>query len=79
MTIPLPKQKFHESEKGELLRKELLRMVKSPDYNTKPVYTTFISDKYQFVEKHMIYMSRYPDMDHWQYILNVKLMTKISK
>lgn len=55
-------------------------MVKSPDYNTRAVYTLVDSDGGdQFVEKHMRYISTHPTMDPWQYVMNIKLMTKIKK
>lgn len=72
------RQSFIKSEKAEQLRAELMAMVDSPAYNTLPIYSTIESDKYQFVEKRMEYMSKHPDMDHWQYVLNLKLMTKIK-
>ena len=76
---PLTKQKFLSSHLGITLRDELIKMVKNPDYNTTPIYSTFVSDEFQFVEKHMTYMSRFPAMDHHQYVLNLKLMTKIRQ
>lgn len=78
MTASQSKQSFLESEKGLLLRKELQEMVKSKRYNTRPVYSLVDTDGHQFVEKHMNYMSVHPTMDHWQYVLNIKLMTKIK-
>jgi hypothetical protein len=77
MTTTISKQQFLNSENGMLLRKELLRMVKSIDYNTSYAHRRLDTNGSQFVEKHMTYMSIHPAMDHWQYILNLKLMTKI--
>lgn len=79
MTNSLSRRQFLDSEKGMLLRKELLSMVKSPRYNTRPIYSTYASDENQFVEKHMDYMSKFPSMDHMQYVLNLKLMTKVRE
>jgi len=67
-----------QSEKAVELRAELTRMVDSALYNTRPIYAMGEGDKYQFVERRMEYMSKYPTMDHWQYVLNLKLMTKIK-
>ena len=72
------RQSFIKSEKAELLRAELTNMVDSALYNTKPMYSLGSIDKYQFVDQRMDYMSKFPNMDHWQYVLNLKLMTKIK-
>lgn len=78
MSTTSSKQSFIHSEKAAQLRAELTRMVDSAIYNTRPIYSLGEGDKYQFVERRMAYMSKYPTMDHWQYILNLKLMTKIK-
>lgn len=69
---------FIASERGKLLRIELLRMTKSRAYNTKSTYSTLDATGLTFVEKHMRYMSQYPTLNYEQYISNVKLMTKIN-
>jgi hypothetical protein len=79
MTTKLTKRTFLDSEKAKLLRDELTTMVKSKDYNTQALYSPAEGDGNQFVEKHMTYMSEYLGMDHWQYISNLKLKTKIRK
>jgi hypothetical protein len=79
MTKSLSKQEFLRSEKAKLLRDELVLMVKSPVYNTRPLYSPNDTTGSQFVEKHMIYMSNFLGMDHMQYISNLKLKTKIRK
>ena len=68
---------FLNSEKADLLRDELKAMTENPVYNTR-VVALIDSDSSQFVEKHMRYMSLHLTMDHWQYIQNLKLMTKIT-
>jgi hypothetical protein len=79
MAISSSRQVFLKSDKALELREALVAMVKSSDYNTH-LYSMFSdSDDYNFVEKHMQYMSNHPLMDHWQYVLNLKLMTKIKK
>ena len=59
------------------LRSELVAMTESPLYNTK-VVTLFETDQAYFVEKHMKYMSNHLKMDHHQYVMNLKLMTKLK-
>ncbi len=72
------KRQFLESGLAELLRKDLQAMVDHPGYNTKLRYSYSASteDGSGFVAKHMEYMSNHLQMDHKQYILNLKLMTK---
>lgn len=79
MVMTISKQQFINSEKGKLLREELVMMVNDSAYNTHTYQHGIESDEQRFVEKHMNYMSQFPAMDHWQYISNVKLMTKITQ
>ena len=67
---------FLRSEVAAELRKELIEMIDSPLYNTY-VATIIDSDPSHFVEKHMRYMSNHLRMDHFQYVQNLRLMTKI--
>ena len=78
MTSSLGKQEFLRSNEAELLRQELEAMVGNPKYNTATRYSLVSSDGSQFVEKHMSYMANHPRMDHKQYVLNIKLMTKLK-
>lgn len=73
------KQQFLKSEKAEALRNELLSMVNSPNYNTYVRYSLVESEGSRFVNKHMTYMANHLQMNHNQYVLNIKLMTKISQ
>ena len=77
MTISSSKAEFLKSEKAELLRGELQKMVDDPRYNTKLRYSLVETDESYFVTKHMDYMSAHLKMDHNQYISNLKLMTKV--
>jgi len=77
MSSPIQKKLFFESEEGVWLRNELLSMVKSSDYNTRSTYTTQSSDQLLFVDKHMNYMSNYPNINRKQYLSNLKLKTKM--
>jgi len=70
---------FSDSERGTLLREELVKMTQSKDYNTLTSYSTVDPNGLTFVEKHMKYMSQYPTMNHEQYVSNLKLMSKRSK
>ena len=52
-------------------------MAADENYNTRTTYSTSDKDGISFVEKHMEYMGLYPNLDHQQYISNLKLKTKI--
>lgn len=68
---------FLRSEKADKLREELVAMTENPLYNTR-VVSLIDTDSLYFVEKHMRYMSNHPNMDHFQYVQNLRLMTKIQ-
>lgn len=70
---------FFESEGGKAQYAELMSMTESDDYNTTKSYTTLDANGLSFVKKHMKYMSQYPNMNHAQYVSNLKLMTKRVK
>jgi hypothetical protein len=79
MSTLVSRQQFLQSEKATILRKELQAMEKDPAYNTYVRYTLVASNGSQFVNKHMTYMANHLQMDHSQYVSNVKLMTKLRK
>lgn len=66
-----------QSEQGMRLRALLVEMTQNENYNTRTTYSTIDKDGISFVEKHMKYMSLYPNLNHKQYISNLKLKTKI--
>lgn len=72
----MTKNSFLESEKAVKLRAELEEMVKSSMYNTR-VVTLLDQGSSYFVDKHMRYMSHHLTMDHFQYVKNLRLMTKV--
>jgi len=76
MASTTQKKSFFESEDGLWLRSELTRMVESGQYNTRSTYTSASVDELLFIDKHMNYMSNYPNINHRQYISNLKLKTK---
>jgi hypothetical protein len=76
MASPVQKKLFFESEEGVWLRNELTLMTTNGDYNARSTYTAASADKLLFVDKHMNYMSNYPNMNHRQYLSNLKLKTR---
>lgn len=80
MTTVNPRAKaFSESAQGILIRKELVKMAKSKDYNTVTMYSVVDPNGQSFVEKQMRYMSQFPTINHAQYVANLKVMTKRTK
>jgi hypothetical protein len=77
MSSPTQRKTFFESSEGIWLRSELIAMVASTDYNTRSTYTALSNDALLFVDKHMNYMSNYPNLNHRQYLSNLKLKTKL--
>lgn len=71
------KQAFLLSPKANDLRDILTEMVDDPLYNTRVVMRINAGPMF-FVEKHIEYMSNHLNMDHHQYVMNLKLMTKIG-
>jgi hypothetical protein len=74
----MTRNEFLGSEVATKLRTELTEMTDSPLYNTK-VPALVLSDAAYFIDKHMSYMSNHLKMDHFQYVQNLKLMTKIRR
>lgn len=54
-------------------------MTRSVEYNTQAMYSVAEKDGMSFIDKHMRYMSQYPNLNHRQYIQNLKLMTRIKE
>ncbi|HBO64993.1 TPA: hypothetical protein DD425_03470 [Candidatus Saccharibacteria bacterium] len=79
MTINTRLKAFLESEHGSIVRKELVKMAMSQDYNTTAMYSVNDPEGLTFVDRQMRYMSQYPTMNHIQYISNLKMKTKRSK
>jgi len=51
-------------------------MALNQNYNTRTTYSTLDTNGMTFVQKHMNYMSQFPNMNYRQYISNLRLMTK---
>ena len=68
---------FFKSDEGIELRNQLTKMADDESYNTRTTYSTLDENGLTFVEKHMKYMSLYPNLNYWQYVSNLKLKTKI--
>lgn len=59
------------------IREELIRMEADPEFITPITFTTMtVDNKLQFVDKHMSYLSKNTKIDPFQYVANLKLMTR---
>ncbi len=79
MTIDTRLKAFSESEQGGIIRKELVKMAVSKDYNTVSTYSVNDPRGLSFVDRQMRYMSQFPAMNHIQYVSNLKIKTKRFK
>lgn len=80
MSVLSGKRQFLISELADSLREDLQAMVDDPQYNTqlRYSYAAVGADGSGFVVKHIEYMSNHLQMDHKQYVSNLKLMTKLT-
>lgn len=70
-------ENFLKSADAVHVRNELVSMEADPAYITPVTFTTLTDDhKLQFVDKHMGYLSRHTKIDPFQYLANLKLMTR---
>lgn len=54
-------------------------MTLGSEYITRTTYSTSDKDGLTFVDKHMKYMSLYPNLNCLQYVQNLKLMTRVKE
>ncbi len=72
---------FIDTEDGQDFIEKLKKMAIDVKYNTGASYSTN-SDLYPdnlipFVNKHVDYIRKYPSMDPYQYLANLRLMTRV--
>ena len=79
MTIALGVQKFLASDLAKTLRAELQSMVDDPQYNTQTSYSPTSEERLEFVDKHILYLSKHLSLNPQHYLSNLRLMTRISK
>jgi len=69
----LAQDRFYSSERCQGARRMLQELVDNPVYDTKSSRDT---DSLNFCERHLDYLSRYPNMELVDYMSNLKLMTR---
>lgn len=72
-------QKFLDSEEADLIRQDLIKMMKDRSFNTKATYSPAAIDgeTMLFVDKHMNYLSKHANLAPDQYLSNLRLMTRV--
>lgn len=71
-TITPTQKRFYSSEQHNLAREALLRIMANPAYNTEVTD----DDSADFVERHLLYLSKHPLVKLDGYISNLKLMIR---
>jgi len=74
---PLSVQKFLASDTAKEARKELMKMMDDPGFNTTSTYSPSSVERMLFVDKHMKYLGQHPNLNPQQYLSNLRLMTRI--
>ncbi len=78
MAQSLSAKKFLTSEEGDLIRQELQAMMESPLFNTASTYSPASTERLEFVDKHMDYLSKHPSVNCNHYLSNLRLMTRMK-
>ncbi len=73
---------FVNTEEGKYIKKVLIDMTDDNSYNTASCYSPntlkYPDNIMSFIDKHISYISSHPELDARIYIMNLKMMTKIS-
>ena len=73
---------FFDSTEGIEIKKELQHMAGNGVYNTQSSYSAnssqYPDNLIPFVDKHVNYLNAHPGLDPFQYIANLRLITRIK-
>jgi hypothetical protein len=72
-------RQFLISNEAVLIRQELETMMINKGFNTRSTYSPSEPTSESFVDKHMKYLSLHTNTNPRQYVLNLKLRTRITK
>lgn len=73
------RQEFLESPAGIQARRELQHMVNSSVYRTNERHNPQISHTSSFVERHLGYLIKHPQVSPMTYLSNLRVMLKIDR
>lgn len=81
MSLLKKRADFLGTAEAEEVKQVLRSMVQSDVYKTTPTYTTntqaYPDNRIPFVDKHIEYLSRHPNLDIDQYLSNLRLSTHL--
>lgn len=77
MLISTRKQ-FLQTDAGASAKLELLRMLKSPAYDTHVSYDATVERNLTFIDRHLNYLVKHPYINPLVYLSNLRVMTKIK-
>lgn len=81
--IPINKKAadFIHSEEGQAVRAQLERMANDAAFNTSSSYSSntevYADNLIPFVDKHMAYLSKHPQVNTSLYVSNLRLITRL--
>lgn len=82
MSKPKRRQNFFISSEGLKFAQVLKAMAADSNFITDPSYSAntimYPDHLIPFVNKHMDYISCHPETDPWQYLANLRLMTRVK-
>lgn len=82
MSSPTKKVNFYNTEIGVEILGELNKMAKDRHYNTKSTYSAntevYPNNRIPFTDKHMRFLNTNPNISPYQYLSNLRLMTRIK-
>ena len=82
MAVAKKRTNFFDSIEGKDVKRTLQLMAEDNSYATKPSYSAdtlqYKNNMMPFVDKHMNYLSKHPNLDPYHYISNLRLMTRVK-
>lgn len=75
----LNRQDFLNSPAGVQATRELQQMVSSSKYSTNEAYITQVNRTSKFVERHIDYLIKHPNVSPVAYVSNLRVMLKANR
>ena len=72
------REQFLKTDAGASARLELMRMLKSPAYDTHVAYDVHVGRDMAFIDRHINYLVKHPYIKPLSYLSNLRAMTKIQ-
>ena len=72
------REQFLKTDAGASAKLELLRMLKSPAYETRVSYDVTVGRELAFIDRHINYLVKHPYINPLVYLSNLRVMTKIK-